>query len=328
MTSAELGGRVLASVSRSFYLSIRILPPAVREPVGLAYLLARASDTIADSSTSPAALRLQHLAQFGVMVQGAQTTGLPELQRDIQPPDPSEATLIAQLEPLLQWLAAIDAPAREEIQRVLRPIIHGQTLDLQRFPETREAAPLALSTAAELEEYTYLVAGCVGEFWTRICLQRLGTRYSALGVEELSRLGIGFGKGLQLVNILRDLPADLRDGRCYLPEDELRAAGTEPACLRTAPLEARPVFRQWLSRAESLLDEGRLYIRAIRPARVRAACALPWYLGRATLDLLRTTPPLEVPYRLKVSRRYVNGGLWLALYASFSDAPLRGSRHD
>ena len=36
---------LLRPVSRSFYLSIRLLPRALRQPVALAYLLARTSDT-------------------------------------------------------------------------------------------------------------------------------------------------------------------------------------------------------------------------------------------------------------------------------------------
>ena len=42
--------QLLHGVSRSFGLSIRLLPQALREPVGLAYLLARATDTVADTA--------------------------------------------------------------------------------------------------------------------------------------------------------------------------------------------------------------------------------------------------------------------------------------
>src|SRR2546430_5311660 len=48
-----LRGSILASVSRSFYLSIRLLPKKLRDPVSLGYLLARASDTIADTIDVP-----------------------------------------------------------------------------------------------------------------------------------------------------------------------------------------------------------------------------------------------------------------------------------
>ena len=50
---ALLLGSLLKSVSRSFYLTLRVLPTGMRDPVGLAYLLARAADTIADTSLIP-----------------------------------------------------------------------------------------------------------------------------------------------------------------------------------------------------------------------------------------------------------------------------------
>src|SRR5215475_6905354 len=52
---------ILRSVSRSFYLSIRLLPQQLREPIGLAYLLARTTDTVADTTRIPRTLRMESL---------------------------------------------------------------------------------------------------------------------------------------------------------------------------------------------------------------------------------------------------------------------------
>ena len=41
--------------------------------------------------------------------------------------------------------------------------------------------------------------------------------------------GVRFGKALQMTNVLRDVPADLASGRCYLPAAELAALGLAPA---------------------------------------------------------------------------------------------------
>ncbi|RYD84824.1 MAG: squalene/phytoene synthase family protein [Verrucomicrobiaceae bacterium] len=323
MNSRDLGGPILKAVSRSFYLSVRILPRELRAPVGLAYLLARASDTIADSSAASSEVRLRHLAAYNVMIQSGSTDGLGLLQRDIQPDHPGERELIKQLDNCLAWQRSMEEADQAEIRSVMAKIIHGQTLDLQRFPEdSASSGTRALQTAAELEEYTYLVAGCVGEFWTRISVQHRPD-YSRLPLPELTKLGVAYGKALQLVNILRDLPDDLRQGRCYLPADELAAAGIEPAQLLTNPTLARPVFAAWLERAGELLEAGRLYIRAIRPARVRIACYLPWYLGQKTLEMLRRQSPLETPARLKVSRKVVRAALLRAPVVAWSNYPLR-----
>src|SRR5882757_9300492 len=99
----DLGGPLLASVSRSFYLTIRLLPEKLRAPIGLAYLLARASDTIADSDGAPASIRREHLASFGEMIRQGNTEGLASLQTAITSPHPGEQTLIAQLPRCLDW---------------------------------------------------------------------------------------------------------------------------------------------------------------------------------------------------------------------------------
>ncbi|HTI56205.1 MAG TPA: squalene/phytoene synthase family protein, partial [Verrucomicrobiae bacterium] len=61
MAGADLTTALLRRVSRSFYLSLTVLPPAVRPTIGLAYLLARASDTIADTRLIDRTSRITHL---------------------------------------------------------------------------------------------------------------------------------------------------------------------------------------------------------------------------------------------------------------------------
>jgi farnesyl-diphosphate farnesyltransferase len=322
MNITDLGGPLLASVSRSFYLSIRILPRGLRAPIGLAYLLARASDTIADSTEAPEAARVQHLAAFERMIRSGKPDGLAELQRDISTPHPGEAELLANLDRCLQWLAQMERKDRGEIVDVLQKIIRGQTLDLERFGAGGHV--VALQTAEELDEYTYLVAGCVGEFWTRLCLHHL-PNCATLGLAELRRLGAEYGKGLQLVNILRDFPEDLRNGRCYLPETELRAAGTSPRPLVDAPGKAQPVYDHWRARAAAQLAHGHEYIAALRSPQLRAACFLPWYLGLRTLRLLEAPGALERKEKIKVPRSTVRFAFAQAVAAAFSARALAWS---
>ena len=320
INTTDLGGPLLASVSRSFYLSIRILPAPLRSPIGLAYLLARASDTIADSTTIPVATRLRHLGALWQMIRTGDVAGLEELRQEISSPHDGECTLIACLGDCLSWLASVGQKDRGEILGVMEKIIRGQTLDLTRFGE--DGPIIALQSAAEVEEYAYLVAGSVGEFWTRLCLHHL-PNCSELGLADLRRLGVNFGKGLQLVNILRDIPADLHAGRCYLPENELRAVGTSPAPLLHDPTKAQPVFDLWHARASLYLEDGFRYISALRSPRIRAGCFLPWYLGVQTLKLMAKTSPLTLNEKVKVPRSTVHRALALAVPVAFSNVALR-----
>ena len=318
----DLGGPLLASVSRSFYLSIRLLPKKLRAPIGLAYLLARASDTIADSAEVPEATRLHHLAAFARMIRSGRPEGLPELQQDIHTSHAGETMLLCNLDRCLEWLEQMENKDRGEIVDVLEKIIRGQTLDLERFHGGVHV--VALQSAEELDEYTYLVAGCVGEFWTRVCLNHL-PGCSLLGLADLRKLGAEYGKGLQLVNILRDFTEDLRNGRCYLPEPELRAAGTSPTPLLDAPGKAQAVYDRWLERATEQLGAGYEYISTLRSARLRMACFLPWYIGLRTLRLLAKPGTLERLGKVKVSRTTVRFAMVYALASAFSPKALAWS---
>jgi farnesyl-diphosphate farnesyltransferase len=123
------------------------------------------------------------------------------------------------------------------------------------------------------------------------------------------RAGVEFGKGLQLVNILRDLPRDLRNGRCYLPREMLDRTGLAPVDLLNATQEARlrPLYDGLLDRARGFLDAGWCYTCAIPGSflRLRLACAWPLLIGIRTLQELRRGQVLDPDRRIKVSRSEV-----------------------
>ena len=311
--------QLLAAVSRSFYLTIRVLPCAVRDPVGLAYLLARTSDTVADSVEAPPQVRVELLRQMGeaVRFRGPRPDFSP-LAPGVS--DPAERVLLKQAGTLWALLEAMPPEDREEIAWVLEEILRGQKLDLIRFGCGAERGVRALASAEDLEDYTYSVAGCVGEFWTRICSRHLRNYAPGIGLDELSKLGASFGKGLQLVNILRDAPADLANGRCYFPAEEL---ALKPEALRTNPALARPVCDRWMARAHEHLEDGLRYMEAVRPWRLRLACFLPWALGVRTLQLMEQSRPLETALRVKVTRKEVRRLLFLGGCAAVSSFALR-----
>src|SRR2546427_7730419 len=68
--SDQLLTSLLKEVSRSFYLTLRVLPGKIRPQIGLAYLLARTTDTIADTELVPLEQRLQAMAVFRERIQG------------------------------------------------------------------------------------------------------------------------------------------------------------------------------------------------------------------------------------------------------------------
>jgi len=299
---------LLRDTSRSFYLTLQVLPRAVRPQVSLAYLLARTTDTIADCDLVPLAMRLQTLVDLRDRITGASSaplklTGHLTTMGGIT--SESERMLLQRCEETLQLLAGQSDQDLQLIRHVLNTIISGQELDLRRFGSARFPELAALENDAELDDYTYRVAGCVGEFWTHICRDHLFPEAKVIG-ETLLRDGIRFGKGLQLVNILRDIPADLRNGRCYIPRQSLAAIGLAPADLCDAANEPRfrPLYDSLLDRAESHLQAGWNYTNAL-PAgqrRLRLACAWPILFGARTLRRLRRENMLDSSCRIKISR--------------------------
>ena len=309
MSDSPLGdmtqpGPILAAVSRSFFLSLRFLPAPVRPPLCLGYLLARISDTIADTAHVALSSRLGALDTFELsLTDGASPTagvGLEDFPAQI----PGERDLLRNVSRVVDCFHAQPTDVRREIQRLMSLIISGQRNDLTRFGNAAQGRPEALENASELEAYTYLVAGCVGEFWTRICHLRV-PHFARVPIEDLLSLGKDFGQGLQMVNILRDLPADLAAGRCYLPGDALAELGISPETLLGTPTAARPLVQYWVGRAKRWLEQGAVYEEGIRGMRLRFSVSLPRRLGLQTLEALEKTPPLETSGRVKIGRKAV-----------------------
>ena len=296
---------LLRATSRSFFLTLRVLPGAIRPQIGLAYLLARTSDTIADTELVPLEQRLAALQKLRerILGQGAAPLNFGELAK--QQGSPAEQALLDKVEGSLAALRKYRAEDQKLIRDVLALITGGQELDLRRFAGASAENVVALETAAELDDYTYRVAGCVGEFWTKICRRHLFP-HARLDEKQLIADGIRFGKGLQLVNILRDLPADLKKGRCYLPTQKLDAARLLPETLLSPANEARflPLYREYLDKAESHLVAGWTYTNALpfSQFRVRLACAWPILIGVRTIEKLRVANVIELQQRVKVSR--------------------------
>jgi farnesyl-diphosphate farnesyltransferase len=299
---------LLKATSRSFYLTLRVLPGAIRHQVSLAYLLARTTDTIADTELVPLEQRLQALQKLRerILGTGSAPLNLGELTR--QQTSPAEQLLLEKVEESLALLKRLSPDDLQLIRAVLETITSGQELDLRRFTGASAQNIMALRTEEELDDYTYRVAGCVGEFWTKVCRSHLFPHAKIDDARLLSN-GVRFGKGLQLVNILRDLPVDLRKGRCYLPSDKLSDAGLSPTDLLRAENESRlrPFYDTLMDRAHLHLAAGWTYTNSLPASqvRVRLACAWPVLIGRQTIDRLRIANALDAGQHVKISRSAV-----------------------
>lgn len=319
---------LLRGVSRSFGLSIQLLPAALREPVGLAYLLARTTDTIADTTAQPAARRLALLDSLLHAIDSPQdqpqlALALRDFARHVD--DPHEQTLLTQGQACLDALVQQPAANQAVIRQVLAAITEGQRWDLSALDDPQRG----VQTRAEVDRYTWWVAGSVGEFWTRICALHLSHWHTG-STADLMAWGAHYGQGLQRLNILRDAGRDLHAGRCYWPAEELEPLGLDRAQLceavRTGNLAtlARlgPLLEDWHRTTQAQLHEGLRYSLALRGRRLRLASALPCLIGIRTLALLRQAGPRALIEHVKLPRRAVQRLLLGLLWRGVSDGQL------
>ena len=291
----DLTGELLKAVSRSFYLTIYWLPAAMRSGVALGYMLARATDSVADTSSAAPEQRESVLLAMGQAIAGDASDAevedlLQSLAGDMamSQANPAERTLLLRFGDCLRALDTFPMEQRTCIRKVLRTIIDGQLWDITYFQ-----ARSAVTCDEQTKLYTYQVAGCVGEFWTELGLSAMGAGFCDPEKRELMlQAGIRYGQGLQLINILRDQEEDAERGRSYLCSDSSK----------------------WLNRADYYMNDGIDYCRRLRGFRLRFASMLPALIGKKTIALLRRATPNCG--KVKIPRRAVYGCMLKALLLS------------
>ena len=317
---------LLKSVSRSFYLSVRVLPHRMREPIGIAYLLARAADTIADTPSMPVNERIVHLRKFRRIIAGEissetiveLSTALAHLQ-----PTTGERVLLGDLPEAFALVKGMGESDANAVRSVVLTLTRGMLFDLKAFNSEDIDSGKALDSIERLDEYCYLIAGCVGEFWTGLSIARAPSM-AQLDERKMNSLGVRFGLGLQMTNILRDMPKDLRMGRCYLPQSELDKFGLRPEDLfdTANAARARPMLIWGIRRTLRHFAAAEQYISMIprRNMRLRLAGLWPLLIGLKTLArLCKSDGWLNPDTRIKVPRRAVYGIIAMSLICAPSN---------
>jgi farnesyl-diphosphate farnesyltransferase len=308
--------RLLPTVSRTFALSIETLPAGLRAPVRLAYLLCRVVDTIEDEP-------LVTLAAGAPLTAGAARRAAlfdafdAQLADDGAPPADfvaaaagigraADADLLAHADAVLRAWRALPDAARAAV----RPMVLEMSRGMRAYAARADAAGgrLALDDLDDLERYCWYVAGTVGVLLTALFEGALPPLAPA-AQRTVRGAAVGFGLGLQLVNIVKDVAADLERGACFLPQDRLRAHGLSADRGLLAPErrdDALAVLGEVCERAREHLDAAVTYTLAWplpEGAPVRRFCAVPLALAFATLRAVERGDDTLQPGRTpKVSR--------------------------
>ena len=290
-----------------------VVPADVRDQVSLAYLFARAADTIADTELIDRPRRLDYLTQLKAQFVSDQIswTQVRDIQQAVGPlqQDSAERQLLERLEDCFRLLQSFSGEDRRRVQQLMTTLTQGMEMDLIVFPGKSADDVSALKSIDDLDRYIYYVAGCVGEFWTDLmCGHRRGLR--SWNVRQMSEVGVRFGKGLQLTNVVKDIAHDLQRGRCYLPEPLLAEVGLKPHDVLDQQnlSRVRPVLSRIVRIAVEHLDQGWLYTMAIPryETRLRLSCMWPILSAGESLKLVLSSPDLLDPtMKVKIPRSKV-----------------------
>jgi farnesyl-diphosphate farnesyltransferase len=274
---------LLLHTSRTFALSIPLLPEPTRSEVTIAYLLFRIADTFEDAPGWGPEEKVAALARFGELLEmpaPEETAAAARAWCDAVPVTVAGyRELLGEVPYVLDRFFALAPAAVELVRHHTRRTIDG----MERYVLRAGAAgDLELADLADLRAYCYVVAGIVGELLTELFL--LGRPALAAVAPALrARSGV-FGEGLQLVNILKDSAADAREGRRYLP------AAVDRALV--------------MALARRDLAEAQVYVLDLQRAGAErglvAFNALPVHLAHGTLDRVEAAGP-----GAKLSRREV-----------------------
>lgn len=300
---------LLKKTARSLYLSARMLPDSIRPAFSIAYLLCRYADTMADTYMLPAQRRLFWVDKFPQIVRAENLEDRVTLLKEIRgtSENPYEKTLLVHLEDCLEGLRHVDPDLKPMIADVVQSVCDGMKKDLQYFPQNKGAVPVALKTRQDLLRYCDLMGGRPGLFWSKLI--EYATQV-LLPREVFFDMGIHIGNALQIVNILRDLPRDLRHGRCYFPQEELDKfkLTVQDLLLTKNSIRFAPIKRHWLRWGRENLEQAVDFYASIPKSqwRIRTAVAWPILWTADTFCELAATPDLLNPTRrIKISKKRI-----------------------
>lgn len=263
---------LLEKTSRTFALSIPMLPEPTRTAVGVAYLLFRIADTFEDAALWPRDLRVEALSDLEILLhaRGREAEHAARWAHDLPVRHDGYLELLRETPFVMETYWSMPDAAREAVRRDLTRTIRGMADVVRR---SDERGNLRLGAIRDLRDYCYVVAGIVGEMLTELFL--LDAAPLAPVAPRLRRRSRFFGEALQLVNILKDRASDATEGRVYLPEG----------------VDVERIFA--LARAD--LNRAAEYVTTLRragaPDGFVAFTGSPAILARASLDRIESHGP-------------------------------------
>ena len=315
---------LLPRVSRTFAMGIRLLPADLSHAVSTAYLLCRIADTIEDDASLPPAVRRDLLLEYRGWLDGVDHDHS-TLVAQFSSSTGDDAALVRVTGMVLDDFGRLPKAVRAAIRPPVEEMCRGMASYVARSVESgRPPQPVDLD---DLEQYCWYVAGTVG--WMLTDLFRLnGTGWGKARYDQMRGLSRGFGLGLQLTNVIRDMGEDHRRGATFVPADLCERVGCPAWELFSPGREAATaeVLAVLTERALVHLAAARDYTTLLprRQLRIRVFCLVPLFLAAGTLRRLAEKDAYRTGWvRIKLTRRVVRLTVVLAGLVSPSNTLIR-----
>jgi len=296
--------RILQGVSRTFALTIPILPHDLYRAVANAYLLCRIADTIEDDAELTFADKQRYSQHFVDVIRGAGDAtafGTELAPRLAAHTLAAERELVSEAAAVIRITHSLNPVQRVAMEKCVRTMADGMVY--YQGQETLNGLP----DQRAMDVYCYYVAGVVGELLTELFCDHC----PAIDQHkpEMLRLAVSFGQGLQMTNILKDIWDDRARGACWLPADVFTSRGVrlseiEPGC---GGSDFEDGLGQLIAIAHGHLRNALRYTCMLprRETGIRKFCL--WALGMAVLTLRKIDRHRDFAHgrEVKISRRSV-----------------------
>lgn len=317
---------MLPRVSRTFAPTIRMLPKGLNVPVTVAYLLCRIADTVEDSDALSVSEKKNILTIYANIFTKNDSEYYTKFNRLIKklPNKTADDELTHNFPIVFAVFSSFSSFIKTQIGRWVAEMSRG----MHKYAQSKIRKKFTfLNTMKELDEYTYFVAGTVGYLLTELFSFYSKKITPALN-GRLESLAESFGKGLQLVNIIRDMATDLRRGQSYIPDELLQKyrLTRESIFDKENAEQAQRLFSELIENAVKHLDRALDYILLIpkRETRIRLFCMLPLFWAMRTLQKIQeNTLALLGSDKIKVSRTIIRREYYLAFINMNSNRLMR-----
>ncbi len=201
---------VLPYVSRTFSLFISLLPNKTVLPCTVAYLYCRMLDTYEDLIDIDNRDRIRLLGSLPSHLQGQQLI-VPHTKTPDNPEDHASLLLLKKSNVVRDAFFLLPKTPQASIVRLINTMSQGMCWNITQFEKNKGC----LTKEAELKQYCYNVAGCVGEFLDE--LFQWHYNHEIIMNKEHARICAHLGEILQMVNMAKDIKKDFNEGRVYEP---------------------------------------------------------------------------------------------------------------